>query len=93
MPEKSKLSELTERRKLLLIEADLHRNLIMMEVENLRAHVADLESARQRVTSNPWMLAGGTIAGVFAFRHLRQLARWAPVAITAFQWFKSATKR
>jgi hypothetical protein len=39
------------------------------------------------------MLAGSTIAGVFAFRHWRQVARWAPIALTAFKWFKSATKR
>jgi len=93
MPEKSRLNELAEHRKLLLLEADLHRNLIALEVEKLRDAVTDLDSHRQQITSSPWLLAGSTITGLFALRHWRQVARWAPAAITVFQWVKSVIKK
>lgn len=93
MPEKSRLTELAEHRKLLLTEAELHRSLIAMEVETLRATVAELDSARQRITRNPWVLAGSAVTGWLAFRHWRKLTHWTPAAFTVFQWVKAAFKK
>lgn len=87
------MNELTERRQLLTLEAELHRNLITLEVGNLRAQVDKLLAARQRAASSPWAMAGSAITGLLAFRHWRQLSRWAPMAITVVQWVRSWSKR
>lgn len=93
MPATPRVNALAERRQLLTLEADLHRNLIALEVGNLRAQVDELLAARQRVASSPWAMAGSAITGLLAFRHWRQLSRWAPMAITAVQWLRSWSKR
>ena len=84
------LDDLAEKRRLLVLEADLHRNLIVLESEGLRAKFAWIDQVRERVAAGgPWLAAGGTVAGLFAMRHWRKLARWAPVALTAMKWLKS----
>lgn len=88
------LNELAERRRLLVLESDLHRNLIALDFRNLRSRVAGLQAARERVKAGgPWLAAGGAVAGVLALRHWRKLARWVPTALTAVRWVKSLTSR
>lgn len=83
------LNELAERRRLLVVEADLHRGIIGMEVENLRAQIAWLGRARERVSAGkPWLAAGGVVAGLLAVRHWRKVAAWVPAALTAFRWVR-----
>ena len=83
------LNDLAERRRLLVLEADIHRNLIVMESENIRAKLAWIANARERVSAGgPWLAAGGAIAGVFALRHWRKLAGWVPMAMTALRWVR-----
>ncbi len=73
------MNELAERRKLLLMETELHRSLIGLERVRLQARLAALNNARARVaTGGPWLVAGGAIAGLFAVRHWRTLGRWLP---------------
>jgi hypothetical protein len=80
------MNELAERRRLLMMEADLHRSLIGLERESLRARIADLQAARERASSNsPWLIAGGAVAGLLALRHWRKLASWIPAALTALR--------
>jgi hypothetical protein len=80
------MNELAERRRLLVMEADLHRNLISLERESLHARIAALREARERVTSSkPLLLAGSAVAGLVAMRHWRKLARWIPAALTALR--------
>ena len=87
---KQQLNDLAERRRLLVMEADLHRSLIVLERESLRARIADLQAARERVSSNsPWLIAGGAVAGLLAMRHWRKLAGWIPAALTALRWVQS----
>lgn len=84
------LNELAERRRLLVMEADLHRNLIGLERASLRAQLADLRLAREGVTANkPLLLVGGVLAGWLAVRHAHKLARWLPTALTAWRWLQS----
>ena len=84
------MNDLAERRRLLVMEADLHRSLISLERESLRARIADLHAARERASSNsPWLIAGGAVAGLLAMRHWRKLAGWIPAALTALRWVQS----
>lgn len=84
-----KLNELAERKRLLLLEAELHRGLISLERENLQGRLGGLRATRERVASNrPLLIAGGTVAGLLALRHCRKLACWMPTALTALRWFR-----
>ncbi len=84
------LNELAERRRLLVMEADLHRSLITLERESLRARLDGLREARGKVASHsPLLIAGGAVAGLLAMRHWRKLARWIPTALTALRFAKA----
>jgi hypothetical protein len=86
---KEELKELDERKRLLLLEADLHRSLIELECVNLRKQFAPLGEARDRIAAGgPWLFAGSTIAGVLALRHWRSVIRWAPLAMSTMRWLK-----
>jgi hypothetical protein len=83
------LNELAERRRLLVMESDLHRSLLILERENLRARLAGLRAARERVAAgSPLLIAGGAVAGLLAMRHWRKLARWMPAALTVLRWVR-----
>lgn len=78
------LTELAERRRLLVLEADLHRSLIRLE------RLASLQAARTMVATNrPLLIAGGAVTGLLAMRHWRKLARWIPTALTVLSWVQS----
>lgn len=84
------LNELAERRRLLLMESELHRSVIGLECENLRARLAGLNEKRERLAKkSSWLVAGGTVAGLLALRHWRKAARWIPSALIALRWVKS----
>jgi len=84
------MNELAERRRLLVMESDLHRNLIGLERESLRARLAGFQSAREKVVSNrPLLIAGSAAAGLLAMRHWRKLARWIPAALTVLRLVQS----
>ena len=88
------LNDLAERRRLLVVEADLHRNLIALEVQNLRAKIEWLGQAREQFSlGKPWLAAGGVAAGLLAVRHWRKVIRWVPVAMTAFRWIRKLKGR
>lgn len=87
---KQQLNELAERRRLLVMEANLHRSLIGLEREGLRERIAGLHAARKKIASNsPLLIAGGAVAGLVAVRHWRKLARWIPTTLTALRWVQS----
>ena len=84
------LNELAERRRLLVLEADLHRSLIGLERERLRERFAGLRAARERVAAGgPWLVVGSAVAGLLALRNWRKLVRWIPTALTAWHWAQS----
>ena len=83
---KQRLNELAGRRRLLVIEADLHRSLIGLERESLRERLAGLRAARGKAAANrPLLIAGGAVAGLLAMRHWRKLARWIPPVFAALR--------
>lgn len=81
------LNDLAERRRLLMVEADLHRGIIAMETENLRARIEWLGHVRDRVSlGKPWMAAGGVAAGLYVLRHWRKVIRCIPATFSAIRW-------
>lgn len=94
MPAKEQLNDLAERRRLLLLEADLHRNVIRLECENIRKRVSALASIGERMKAgSPWVMAGSAVASIFALRHWRKVVKWTPAALGALRWIKSLKRR
>lgn len=88
------LNELTERKRLLLLEAEVHRRVIALECESLKARLVVFQEARERVAGGgPWLMAGSAVAGLLAVRHWRTLLRWAPAGLSAIRWFKKLRPR
>ena len=84
------LNELAERRRLLVMEADLHRSLVGLERARLLERLPRMPAARGQVATNrPLLIAGGAVAGLLAMRHWRKLARWLPAALAAQRWVQS----
>ncbi len=94
MSAKERLNELAGRRKLLLLEGDLHRNLISLEREKLRARLAGLKDVRGRIAAGgPWLVAGGAVAGLLAVRRWPKVVKWIPAALTAVRLARSLKGR
>lgn len=88
------LTSLAERRRLLVMEADLHRQVIATEIEAVRARLEWLARARETASAGkPWLAVGGVVAGLFAVRHWRKLAAWAPAALEALRWARKLVRR
>lgn len=85
------LTQLSDRRRLLAAEGDLHRGIICVEVASLRSQVT---AARDRVRSlSPWLLAGGAVAGLGAAQKWDWITKWAPRALGAWRWWKKLKGR
>jgi len=83
-----KLSELAERKKLLVLQADLHRAVLQAEVVNARARLMWLGQVREKMPGGPWWLAGGATAGLLLARKWRPLLKWFPAGLTAWRLLK-----
>lgn len=82
----TRLKELAQRKQLLLLQSDLHRELITVERHVLHAR---LQAATDSVKSNRWWLIGGALgAGWMTFRSGGKLTRWLPLALTAWRLMK-----
>jgi hypothetical protein len=89
MASENGLSELAERKRLLILQADLHRAVIHAEVVNARIRLQWLEQARTKLSGgNPWFLGGAAAAGLFAVRHWRKTLKWVPTALAAWRWIR-----
>lgn len=76
------MTELGERKRLLRLQADLHRALLRAEAANVRAHWCWLKDVRATVRSaSPWWAVGAAVLGLVAAWRGRTLARWLPVAL------------
>ena len=84
-----RLSELAEAKRLVVLQADLHRNLLRLETDTLRERLAGLTGTRDKLWSGrPVWVAGAVLAGVLAVSRWRALLRWAPAVVTAYRWFR-----
>lgn len=80
------MSDFTRRKRLLVAQADLHRELLGLERASWRKchDAADAFAGRNR-----WWLIGGAIAGgVVLVRNWRGLAHWLPTLIAVWRALK-----
>jgi FlaA1/EpsC-like NDP-sugar epimerase len=81
MPAAARLNRLAERKRLLVLEADLHRHLLAIERMHWQERV---DTAREQVQAGRWwLIVGAAIAGWLLARRLGGVARWLPAARTA----------
>jgi hypothetical protein len=89
-----RLSELEERKRLLVLQSDMHRGLLRLEAGLWRERLSWVRSTQTTLAAGrPLLLAGGVVAGVVALRHWRSLLRWAPALLTAWRWARRAWPR
>jgi len=89
MPAPETLTPLEERKRLIMLQSDLHRSLLQAELVGLQTQLGRLGEAREKVrAAGPWLGVAAAVAGVFAARNWRSLAGWAPTAIAAWRWIQ-----
>jgi hypothetical protein len=86
MSAQQQMTELAERRRLLLLEAELHRSIIGLECQALRGRLASLSALRGQVAGGkPWFIGAAAVAGLLAARHWRKVIRWLPRALIVWR--------
>lgn len=89
MPAPRPVTELQERKRLLVLQADLHRALVQAECANVRGRLEWLRPARDKArTASPWIAVGAAAIGVLAARRFGQVTRWIPAALAAWRWLQ-----
>lgn len=83
------LNQLAERKRLLILESALHRDLLALECARLRSRLAPLDNTLDRLGRlRPWLMAGSALAGLLAAKGWRKPLRWIPTAMTAWRWLR-----
>lgn len=88
MAAQTRMNELAERKRLLVVQADLHRALLKAEMVNIRTRLDWVGQVREKLPGGLWWLTGGTVAGFLALRRWRTIAKWLPAGFAAWRWFK-----
>ena len=84
MSGKRQLREFKEAKRLLVLEADLHRTLRRAECASIGARLSWVQQAREKVRSaSPWLAVGATAIGILAAWRWRSQARWIPTVLAA----------
>lgn len=87
MSAEERLSELAERKRLLILQADLHRAVLQAEAANAQARLQWVAQAREKFSGKAgWVL--GSAAGVLAVRNWRRTLKLIPVGLTAWRWWR-----
>lgn len=84
------MNDLASRKRLLIAQTELHRQLIALERLQLQARwVGTRERARTAIADRRWWLVGGAlVAGVLLTRaspRLRNLLGWGPTVLAALR--------
>lgn len=94
MPAQRQLSELQERKRLLILQSDLHRLLLRAECSSVSARLSWLSEVKSQVRSaSPWLGVGTAVVGMLATRRLRRLALWTSTAIAVWRWVRQGKAR
>jgi hypothetical protein len=76
---------LATRKRLLITQADLHRQLIRLEGSQIRGR---WDAWRESGGRNRWWLAGTAMAGGFLTRRLGGVVRWLPTLLSMWRSLK-----
>jgi len=81
--------ELAERKRLLMLQADVHRAILNAELAGVRDRLNWVQAARDKVgAASPWLALGAGVVGILAARRWRAAVRWIPAALAALRWLK-----
>lgn len=78
MPARARLNDLAAQKRALVLQADLHRQLILAEFVRLEQRVALVQE--QIAHRRWWWMGGSLLAAWFVTRRLSGIGRWLPVA-------------
>jgi hypothetical protein len=82
MPSATTVNDFAEQKRLLVLQAELHRQII--EIERFRMHQR-FDLARERFYANRWWLLGGlAAAGWLSTRKFGALLKLVPMGMTAW---------
>ena len=85
---KKALSEVADRKRLLIAQSDVHRALLRAEWVRARSRWEGMVATGEKLRSSPWLLVGGAVVGLVAARKWRSVLKILPVALTGWKWFK-----
>jgi hypothetical protein len=88
MAAQKELNDLAERKRLLILQSDLHRAVLDAEWIKARVRIERLQQLGRGLRESPWMIAGGAAAGLFAIRNWRKAFKWAPAVFGAWRWLR-----
>ena len=80
------MNDLSERKRLLVMESDLHRAVIALECAALREQINSARSSAQSLRT--WLVAGSAVAGLVAAETRSRLTRLLPLALSAWRWWR-----
>lgn len=89
----SMMPSIEERKRLIVLQADLHRALLHGEIVAIRERLAGFDSMREKVRhASPWLGLAAAVGGLLAARNWRSVAGWIPTALAAWRWFQKLRK-
>jgi hypothetical protein len=84
------MNELADRKRMLVLQSDLHRALLQAEAASVRDRLERLNQVREVARSaSPWLMAGAAAVGLLATWRGRKLTGMIPVAVAAWKTWKS----
>jgi len=73
----ARLKELAEARRLLVMQSDIHRGLIRLEIASWTGSLDGLDSVRAKIAGHPRLASlGAVLSGLLLMRYRRALVRW-----------------
>jgi hypothetical protein len=82
-----RLAEIERQQEELLLQSDLHRQMLALEAASWAQRFAWVDSASQTFSGALWwLLPVAAIGGVFAVRKWRTLVKWVPAALSVWKW-------
>jgi len=85
-----RLAEIERQQDELLLQSDLHRQMLALEAASWALRFALVDSASQTVSGDRWwLLPVAAIGGVLAMRKWRSLVKWAPAALSVWKWART----
>lgn len=85
-----RLAKIERQQEDLVLQSDLHRQMLALEAANWAQRFAWVDSARQSVSGTRWwLLPVAAIGGVFAVRKWRTLIKWVPTGLSIWKWVRT----
>ncbi len=88
------MTDLEETRRLLVLQADMRRATLQLELTSLRERLGWLGGARQTAkASRSWLIGAAAVLGFLAMRYRGGVARWLPAILAAWRVGRHFLKR